>query len=259
MALETRKPTAKPSWPALLIAGAEKSGKSYACAVASASPKIGRTLWVSVGETDPDEYGAIPGADFEIVQHDGTLNGIAQVLAEIASLPVEDKPTLLVVDSMTRMWDMITDYLTAEAKKRTKGDRESTITMDLWNRGKTLWQKHIVAAILAHQGPTLLTARLEPVTVMDERGRPTPIKADKIKTEKNLPYDVDGVIEMPERGEVWLSGVRSVKFNLMERTRIPDFTVDMLWSKLGLEDTAPRTVTAVASPDAEVVEDGQQA
>ena len=118
--------------------------------------------------------------------------------------------------------------------------------MDLWNRGKGMW-RHIVQAINAHNGPVLLTARLEPVTVMDDRGKPTPIKADKIKTEKSLPYDVDGVIQMPERGKTIISGLRSVVIQLDGPTEFPNFTVDGLWSSLGLGDAQPRRVSEPAA------------
>lgn len=249
MTIQTRKPTNKPSWPVLLLAGAEKAGKSYSCALASASPKIGRTLWVSVGETDPDQYGAIPGADFDIVEHDGTVRGILNVLVEIASLPPEEKPTLLVVDSMTRLWDMVTDDLQATANARAKRNGrggEQGITMDLWNRGKGMW-RHIMQAINAHNGPVLLTARLEPVTVMDDKGKPTPIKADKIRSEKSLPYDVDGVIQMPERGKTIISGLRSVVIQLDGPTEFPNFTVDGLWSSLGLGEAQHRRVSEPAA------------
>lgn len=252
MTLSTRKPTAKPSWPVLLVAGGEKTGKSWACAVASASPKIGRTLWLSIGETDPDAYAAIPGADFEIIEHDGTYQGILQALADVASLPKSELPTLLIVDSMTRLWDLITDNAQARANKRPK-NIDNVITVDLWNQAKSFWQ-HVVKAILAHDGPALLTARLEAVTVM-ENGKPTALKADKIKTEKTLPYDVDGVIEMPERGKVFISGVRSVTLQIKERTEFPDFTIDNLWDRLGLTDTAPRRVSEPQrdEPDAQLV------
>jgi len=249
MPLVTRKPTAKPSWPALLIAGAEKAGKSWTCAVASASPKIGRTLWVSIGETDPDAYGAIPGANFEIVYHDGTVKGIVNTLTEIANEPQGELPTLLVVDSMTRLWDMVTDDLQNIANNRERN--RGQISMDLWNKGKKDWQR-AVKAILAHKGPALLTARLEPVTVMDERGRPTPIKADKIKTEKSLPYDVDGVVQMPERGVAIISGIRSTVLQLQEPTQYPGFTVDGLWDSLGLADVAPRQVSHPVPEEAPV-------
>lgn len=250
MTIQTRKPTGLPSWPVLLIAGGEKSGKSWSCAQASGSPRVGRTLWVSVGETDPDQYGAIPGADFEIVEHNGTLNGILEALTEVASLPKQDPPILLVVDSMTRLWEMVTDQAQATANKRSKNGGEGIITMDLWNRAKGFWG-HMVKAINAHHGPVLLTSRLEPVTVLDEKGRPTPIKADKIKTEKNLPYDVDGVVEMPERGKAYVSGVRSVSLQLAGRTEYKDFTVEGLWKQLGLDQIGERRVStpAEAVPD----------
>lgn len=249
MALRTRKPTAKPSWPVLLLAGAEKSGKSYSCALASTSKKVERTLWVSIGETDPDQYGAIDGAEFEIVEHDGTVNGIYQVLVEIASLPAGDKPTLLVVDSMTKLWDMIKDDLqkTANARAKKYNKSEQAISMDLWNKGNTMHQR-IVSAINAHNGPVLLTSRLEPVTVVDDKGKPTPIKADKIKANKNLPYDVDGVIQMPERGIAVISGLRSVFVKLDGPTQYPNFTVDALWDSLRLGDVSERKVSDPAEP-----------
>lgn len=249
MALQTRKPTCKPDWPVLLLAGAEKTGKSYGCALASASEKVGRTLWVSVGEQDPDQYGAIPGADFEIVEHDGTVNGIYQVLVEIASLPAEDKPTLLVIDSMTQLWEMIKGDLQAIAnqKARQNGRSEQPVTPKMWDDGNMMHTR-IMGAINAHSGPVLLTSRLEPVTVFDDRGKPTPIKADKIKANKNLPYDVDGVIQMPERGVAVISGLRSVHVQLNGPTEYPDFTVDKLWDSLKLGDVAPRRVSAPAEP-----------
>ena len=76
MTLQTRKPTGIPSWPIVLLTGVEKSGKTYAAAAASASEMVGRTLWLGIGEDDPDEYGAIPGTRFEIVVHDGTYRSI---------------------------------------------------------------------------------------------------------------------------------------------------------------------------------------
>lgn len=180
------------------------------------------------------------------------MSSIIKVLAEIASLPHDpEAPTLLVVDSMTKLWDQCSQWAQGVANSRAKNGAEGIVTMDLWNRAKA-YHAHAVQAILAHQGPVLLTARLEPVTVMDDRGRPTPIKADKIKAEKNLPYDVDGVIEMPERGQVFISGVRSVAFQLPERREFPGFTVDALWEAMGLDSTAPRQVAAVTEESVDV-------
>lgn len=237
MTLKTRKPTGLPPWPHLLIAGASKAGKTYACAEASASDLIDRTYWLGIGEPDPDMYGAIPGASFEIVEHDGSWRGIGQALAGINA----QGPSLLVVDSMTRLWDLLKDEAqaeaTARARRKNRGNPdEARIDMDLWNRAK---ERHaaVVTTIQQHQGPVLMTARLDVVTAMDDRGQPTKDKDLKIQTEKNLPYEVDGVVLLPERGKARIEGLRSMVWQIDRPTDMPGFTVDGLWRRLGLGET----------------------
>ena len=246
---DTRRPTGLPSWPMLLIAGAEKSGKSWSCAEASGSDLVGRTLWIGIGEDDPDEYGSVPGADFEIVSNDGSYREILAAIEWAAAQPATDgKPNLIVVDSMTRLWDLLCDMAQEQANARARRksqnpntrqaaaqtDTEADIHMDIWNVAKDRWQ-HVVEALRVHQGPTLLTARLEEVTVM-QNGRPTQDKTLKIKAEKSLPYDVGGIVQMPERGSAFLVGVRSTRLQVPSRMPLPSFTVDALWQKLGLHE-----------------------
>jgi hypothetical protein len=237
----TRRPTGLPSWPILLLAGAEKAGKSYSAAQATSSDLIGRTLWVGIGEDDPDEYGNIPGADFEIVEHDGTFRDILAAVEWAAAQPTTgEKPTLLVVDSMTRLWNLITDMAQdaanrrAAAKGRKPADGEADIHMDLWNTAADRWHG-VMDAIRAHQGPAIVTARLDEVTVMSG-GKPTTEKAMKVQAHKSLPYDVGGIVEMPERGKAFLKGVRTTRLHVPERLALPGFTVDKLWHDLGLAE-----------------------
>lgn len=255
MSLQTRKPTGKPSWPMLLLAGAEKAGKSYSAAVATSSDLIGRTWWVTIGEDQPDEYGQL--GDFDIVEHDGSYRGILAALRAIAHQP---KPAqgvpLLVVDSMTRLWDLIKENAQnvandrAARKSRGNQDGDAQITTDLWNAAAAQWA-HVMDAIRSFDGPVLLTARLDVVAVMDERGQPTKDKQSKVQAHKSLPYDVGGVIEMPTRGETWISGVRSVRLRLAERTRQDrNFTIDGFWRQLGLADTVTSSRDH-AAPEAE--------
>ncbi|MFC0673510.1 AAA family ATPase [Brachybacterium hainanense] len=241
MNLRTRKPTGRPPWPTLLLAGASKAGKTYACAEASASELVPRTYWLGIGEPDPDMYGAIPNASFEIVEHDGSWRGIGQALAAINA----QGESLLVVDSMTRLWDLLKDEAQALAtirarEKNRRNPDEAKIDMDLWNRAK---ERHaaVVTTIQQHQGPVLMTARLDVVTAMDDRGQPTRDKDLKIQTEKNLPYEVDGVILMPERGKARIDGLRSMVWQIDRPTDMPGFTLDGLWRRLGLgeQQTAP--------------------
>lgn len=257
MSLTTRKPTGKPCWPLLLIAGVEKSGKSYASAEASASQLIGRTFWVAVGEDEPDELGALPGARFEIVEHDGTYRGILAALTGAAAEPAKGAPNLIVLDSATRLWDLLCDEQQVEANRRAKAkaekykqplsDQDATITMDQWNTAKQRWA-HCIDALRAHSGPSIVTARLEEVTVLDGQGKPTTARTWKVKTEKSLPFDVGVTVEMPARGKASLVGVRSLRFKSeQERTDYAGFTVEKLWTDLGLAEknaTSPRVHTA---------------
>jgi hypothetical protein len=257
MTLVTRKPTGLPPWPILLIAGSEKSGKTYSAAEASSSNMIGRTLWVGVGEDDPDEYGALPGARFEIVEHDGTYRGILASLTAAAAEPAKGAPNLIVLDSATRLWDLLCDEQQVEANRRAKvkaerskqpvSDQDATITMDQWNTAKQRWG-HCIDALRAHTGPSIVTARLEEVTVLDQQGKPTTARTWKVKAEKSLPFDVGVSVEMPARGKAFLVGVRSLRFKSeAERTDYPGFTVEKLWTDLGLAEkdaTSPRVHTA---------------
>ena len=76
--LKTRKPTGRVPWPCILLEGEEKSGKSWALAQFSSSDRIGTLYWIDLNEGAGDEYGAIPGATYELVEHAGTTRRIAQ-------------------------------------------------------------------------------------------------------------------------------------------------------------------------------------
>lgn len=260
MTLETRKPTGKPPWPITLIAGGEKAGKSYTAAEASASDLIDRTFWIGIGEDDPDEYGSIPGARFEIVPHNGTHKDILAKLTEAVKEPAaEGKEHLIVVDSGTRLWELLSDEANARAVSRAMAkaqkynrafntDNEVTIGPDLWNRATDRWQD-VMDLLRLHNGPSIITARLETVMVMDANGNPTKDKTSKVKAQKSLPYDVGVIIELPTRGEAYISGVRSLKIDIPvgEKQPYKNFSMDSLWRNLGITEpgaTSPRQHSA---------------
>lgn len=274
MTTSFREPTGKPTWPILLIAGGEKAGKSYASAQASSSDLIGQTYWIGVGEDDPDEYGAIPGARFLIAKHDGTHKSIVTALREASAMPrVDGKPNLLVVDSGTRVWEMLSDEAQERANMRAKKaaqkwnkpfdpEAEATIGPDLWNRATGRWQD-VMEVLRNHDGPSIITARLDIVTIMDDKGQPTKDKTSKVKAQKSLPFDVGGIVEMPERGKAYISGIRSLKLDLPvgEKHQVKDFTVDWLWRKLGLDvegATSPRQHSGADGQASAAVPDEQQ-
>ncbi|KAM9863108.1 AAA family ATPase [Leucobacter sp. BZR 635] len=243
-ALATRKPSGLPSWPVILLAGREKTGKSYHAALASSSALVGRTLWLGFGEKDPDEYGAIPGADFEIVEYDGTLAGLQAFARAAVAQPQEGgKPNLIIVDSGTVIWDTLRDKATWMARQRgsiNQKTQEPIVGMDLWNHVTGEWNA-LLRTLRSHNGPVIITARMDSTTVMNDRGQPTAVKEDKVKGQRNLAYDVDAIIEMPARGQATLTGARSVIHKLPERMNIEDFDtkgIDWLWRSLGLDRQA---------------------
>ncbi|MFD5864406.1 hypothetical protein ACFWGP_05610 [Agromyces sp. NPDC127015] len=251
MALKTRRPSGKPTWHITLLTGKEKVGKSHWIAEASACRLIHRTFWLPVGELDPDEYGIIPGADFEIIEHDGTLEDIIYQLTEAV---MEDpgpngEPNLIAVDSAGLIWTMLVERAQAIADARVAARHGGEIPegmpveipSDVWTRTRKQWGE-FMRVLRMHHGPVLLTARTDTITLNGVDGERS---ADKVKAEKNLVYDVDSVIEMPTRGELILSGVRSGRLKLDGPQRSNGLKPEGFWTLLGLDQikAEPRRFT----------------
>lgn len=258
--LKTRRPTGKPPWPMILLAGVEKSGKSYSAAAFSASDLIDRTFWVEIGEGAADQYGALPGARYEIVEHDGTYRGIGQALRAATLQPRPNgKPHAIVVDSMTELWDLLSDEAQAEANARWRRknpnraqDSEAQITMDLWNIAKKRWRA-IVDMLRVYDGPVIFTARLEQVAVV-VGGKPVEGQSTlKVRAEKNLPFEVDAIVQIPGPRQYQLTGVRSVHWTMKPGgwMDVPDFTVDGLLRNLGLDQVGAVSARSYTAPRAE--------
>ena len=245
---KTRRPTGKPPWPMVLLAGAEKCGKSYAAAAFSASDLVDRTFFVELGEGYADHYGELPGARYEIVEHDGTYVGLGRALRAATLQPRPNgKPHAIVLDSGTELWDLLSEeaQLAANRRKGKGDDGEAQITMDLWNTAKKRW-RHIIDLLRQYDGPVIVTARLESVTVMDQNGKPTAAKEWKVRAEKNLPFECDAVVKMPEQGRAILTGVRSLLLRTGSGLEVADFSVEKLLTSMGIRpgETRGRAYTA---------------
>lgn len=245
MTITTTKPTGRPSWPVLLLSGIEGAGKSYAIAEASASPLVDGALWVNYGEKRPDEYAALPGADFGIVEHDGTYEALLATLTEIATLEQGDRPKLLVLDSASKLWETIgahvqqvaNDQATARAEARGRSPLlPADVSPELWTVARDMWLK-VILTLQAYPGPVIITARMEDQSVVDDAGNLISSKL-RTQTQKSLGFDADAIVDMPARGRAILRKVRSVRIPLTEPEEWPDFTVDALWRRLGLGEGA---------------------
>jgi hypothetical protein len=210
MALKTRKPTGRAGFPKILVEGGDKAGKSWSAAELSASPKVGRTAVLVLGEDETrwDEYGKIPGARFEIIEHDGKWTSILAAVEDAkaeaaAARAAGEPPFVFVFDQMTAEWDGLNDWasLRARSSKKSKAilaadpDAEIDISPNFHN-DKRRRHRALMRHLLTFPGIVILIARGREVTLF-ENGQPVNgRKTYSVEAEKNLPFDVSAHIRL---------------------------------------------------------------
>lgn len=251
----TTRPTGRPAWPTILLAGIEGSGKSWTAAAASGLELFGRTFFLEVGEQMADEYGAIPGADYEIILHDGTERQIIQAAQWAAEQETDGKPNLLIIDSMTEVWQVMQDEQQRianerAAKKGRANTVEAPITMDQWNVAKDHFNDVVMAA-RKFPGPVIMTARLDNVSVV-EGGQPTGEKIWKVRSEKNLVYATTVIMQAREVRKWMMTKVASRELQMPTEGFLawPDFTIEELLIRLGLDVDADVAESTFVRPSA---------
>lgn len=242
-ALKTRPPTGAVPWPLILVEGGEKSGKSWSIAELSASPRVGRTLWLDLGEGAGDEYGAIEGSRYELIEHEGTWPSIiGQVLAARdeaqRALDAGEKPVVLAIDSMTSEWDLLKDWVDAKARRRDSNakalardpEAEVQITTDLWNLA-TGRHKDLMRILMRFPGIVVVTARGADQVAM-ENGKPTKNRTWKVEAQKALAFDASVWVRMSRTEHPRIIGARSVHAGIVpgedKPKIIPDLKLDHL-------------------------------
>jgi hypothetical protein len=220
--LRTRPPTGRVPWPLILIEGGEKSGKSWACAVLSASPRVGQTYWLDLGEGAGDEYGAIPDARYQLIEHDGSWR---QILAAVEAVRAEaqraadagEPPVVLVVDSATAEWELLKGLADTAARDRLKkkgkhlaADQEPQISMDLWNEANARHRK-FMTYLMTMPGIAVVTARGKEVAALDDNGRPIErSKEYRVEGQKGLAFDATCWVRLDRNAPGVVVGARSV-------------------------------------------------
>lgn len=201
----TRKPTGLSPWPVMLLAGGPKSPSARIAARASRSDLVGRTLWLSWRERTPDALGA--GADFEIVEHDGTLTDFEEALSWACSqaTAANAKPTLVVVDGWQQLGDSVLDWAREAAAERSYWFAVSE------RRGR------ILETLRGHAGPVLLVGRMNPDTGLGA---------------KDLAADVDVLAEIADDGSATLTATRTEP--PIDGAVEPAFEAETVWLLLKL-------------------------
>lgn len=244
MAPRTRPPTGRVPWPLVLVEGAEKSGKSWAAAQLSASDRVGQTYWIDLGEGAADEYGAIPGARYEVIDHDGSWVDIVGQVEEVRAVAAQEAeagrpPVVLVIDSMTAEWDMLKDVADSKARARLakKGravptGEEVKISMDLWNEVGAR-HRRLMTLLMTFPGIVVMTARGKDVAALDASGRPIEGRKEyRVEGHKNLAFDASAWVRLSRDSAPLVVGVRSVHAGVrpgVDRpVTAPQFTLEWL-------------------------------
>ncbi|MBM7809093.1 hypothetical protein JOD57_004930 [Geodermatophilus bullaregiensis] len=221
--LKTRKPTGRVPWPCILLEGEEKAGKSWALAQFSSSDKIGALYWIDLNEGAGDEYGAIPGASYQLIEHDGSY---AAVLAAVQAVKAQarraadagEPPVVLGIDTGSAIWDGLKDWASDRASKSTRNrellkrdpNAEITISQNLWNDAGSRWRK-LQTELLTFPGIVVVTARGKEVTEVDANGRP--IEGQKtwsVQTHREFPYAASVWVRLRRGRRPLIVGARSV-------------------------------------------------
>lgn len=243
--IKTRRPTGAVPWPLILVEGGEKTGKSWAAAEFTADERIGQAYWIDLNEGSADEYAAIPGANYLVVDHDGTwsdITGQVEAIREEAARANKagEKPVVLVIDSMTAEWDMLKDWASARAaasnyaRRILARDPNAEIKPDnrLWNDANGR-HNHLMRMLMTFPGIVVMTARGKEVAAMGDDGKPISGEKDyRVEGQKNIGFDASAWVRLSRTEPPRVVGARSVAHGLrpgIDKPRpAPEFTVAWL-------------------------------
>lgn len=210
MALQTRKPTGRAGYPKLLIEGPDKTGKSWSIAELSASRKVGRTIVLPLGEDVSrwDEYGAIEGARFELVDHDGRWPSIMSIVQDAKAEAAKareagEPPFVFAFDSMGAEDEGLKDWArwrarnTRNARKLLAEDpnAEIDVSPNFWN-DKRARHRSLMGHLITFPGIVIMTARGSEVTLFRD-GKPVAGQTTwSIEADKNIGFDASAHIRL---------------------------------------------------------------
>lgn len=224
MTLKTHKPSGRAAWPLILLEGGEKTGKTYAAALLTASDKVGRSYWIEFGpEGVAEEYGAIPGVRYEVVDHDGSFAGLYTAVEDVkaeahAAVAAGEKPLVLVIDTMTAVWDLLKDWATNRARRSKSNQKklaadphaDIVVSNNYWNDANSRHKK-LIQLLTTFPGIVIITARGKEVAAIDDNGRPIEGKREyRVEAQKNLGYDVSCWVRLLRDEPAVVVGARSV-------------------------------------------------
>lgn len=264
MSPRTRQPSGIPSFPMVLLEGPDSVGKSYAAAQFTGSEKTGQAYWMDIGEGAADEYINVPGADYLILDHDGTWSDILAQIREATAEAAKgtDKPAVLIVDSASNIWDLLKAWTNGRARNSRNGkkaleadpDAEVTIPPNLWNDANDRHHQ-FMNELSRFPGVVVLTARGKETMAVDKEGRPvTGQKSYSVEANKNLPFKVNAHVRLsredPPQVVSFRSATNGLRPGVDRPQKYPEFTLEhLVFDVMGLEKAQTRDVTELVSDE----------
>ncbi|MFJ3248440.1 LAGLIDADG family homing endonuclease [Streptomyces sp. NPDC086782] len=256
---------------------------TYSAAEFSACDRIGQMYWIDLAEGSADEYAAIPGADYLIIEHDGSYRDILEQIRAVhtearrAALAGE-APVVLSIDSGTALWRMLKTWTNERARRgksnaqRLQDDPDSAIEvgMNLWNDATERWID-VIHLLQTFPGIAIITARGKQITAIDDNGRPVTdnrgraLREWKVQAQKDLAFDCSVWVRLRRGRTPQVIKARSLQLRVEDGKplNLPDFSIeDLVFNRLGCSlDSQPRQMPALVGDrvqgwlDAHQVED----
>lgn len=211
--------------PMILVEGPEKAGKTWAAVLLAKSPRVGPLYFLDLGEGSGEEYGAIPGVAYEVLEHDGTYAEVLdQILAVKAAarqaMDAGEPPYVLVLDTATDLWEGLRAWLNErarnsernKAKLRQDPNAELDVGRNLWNDAERRYRR-IMTQLLTFPGIVVVTARGKEISATDPAtGQPyrDGRKDYRVESHKSLAYDATVWLRMSRTERPTVIGARSV-------------------------------------------------
>jgi hypothetical protein len=244
--LNTRPPTCKTAWPRIALPGPGGSGKSWELAKFSGSDRVGRTLWLQLTESAADEYGGVPGARFELINHDGSYQSIIAELRAAkahaqAAADAGEQPWVLGVDTVSAFWDMLKAWAdwrarqsdASKAKLRRDPNADIKVSMNIWEDVARRW-KEFMGLLLTGPWILVMLVKGKLVVAMTEDGRPdqdTP-KQYKIEARQGFDHDAAQIVRMSTDEPPLIVKLRTVhggiRPGIEKPESVPDFSLEWL-------------------------------
>lgn len=249
MTLKTRRPTGQVPPPVILLEGETGSGRSWTAAELSASPRVGRTYWIELGEeSTADQYGAIPNVRYEIVEPDNRegvwdwhalYRAATDFRAEThRAADAGEPPPVLVVDHQGAVWDMLSQWADNRAR-RTESNAKAlaanpnadyVVSANFWNDAAARWHK-LLTVLLTTKGIVVLLSNGEEVTLF-ENDKPTRKKTWKVTGHKSFTRSMPIWVRLSRDGNPRLIKLRAVvngvRPGVDREQALPGFTLERL-------------------------------